>query len=681
MMKKIIASLMMVLLMFTVFSINANATPSLIPLAKADGSGYVTYRGKTTQVMIPTEYTVQSSEFRAVWVSPLVNDISGYINDAVFKTELLSVLDNMEYFNLNVIVFHVRIMNDALYDTRLNPKSSYISGANFEKWDYLKWFIGECHRRGIEFHAWLNPYRITNKITTMSGVTGMYAKYPLNPASKAQNVLITNKGAILNPGEPAVRDFVVRTCMEVIQKYDVDAIHFDDYFYAEMPGDADKTTYEKYKVNSSTTNLNDWRREQVDLFIEDLSKTIRQYNRQNNRQVQLGIAPTGIWKNGNGVVEYDAAGTAITTGSNTAGQEHYASYLFCNTKKWVDEEWIDYIVPQTYWSFELPAAPYADVVDWWAKVVKYKDVNLYTGMGLYRRYDGDSGRSWETNPLEASNQVLYNTKFEEIQGTVIFNYRYLKQSKTIPGMAKIVSEYWNKPTITPVVRTMTPVIPNAVSDVKIAKNNNSYVLNWHESTNAKKYAIYRSEGDVDVNDPTQQVGLVGKNANNDIIYVDKVDTSKNYNYAIVAVSGTSSLSEPTLIDSKTITDVDFKIGEFDDLIVSGKIFPNERVIINFYEANLYAGNPLTYELQYTLDNENWIVVQPSAVRISGNRYSYQFYYSPDAQPIYFKVIGRNEFGELVTNIVPVTVQIEDFREFFDLTFYLFNERLNDVLNH
>lgn len=399
----------------------------------------VKYRNTSTNVLMPSVYTQKDEEFRGVWVSNLTSDISRYTSKEQMMGQLTTLLDNLESWNMNALVFHIRIMNDALYETNLSPVSPYMSNANFEEWDYLEWLIDESHKRGIEFHAWLNPYRIGSS-TDINGVLDKYKNYPLNPASKAENIIVGQSGTILNPGEPAVRSFLIDTCMEVIEKYDVDAIHFDDYFYAKMNSSADITTYNKYKSNSSTTNIADWRREQVDIFIRDLSVEMRKYNSENARDVELGISPSGIYRNDSyskGKVTYDENGTAITTGSNTSGMEHYGDYLYSDTKKWIDEEWIDYVCPQSYWGFTHPVAGYADVVDWWAKVVKYKNVKLYTGMGIYM-----TAYSWADNPYEASDQVLYNSKFNEINGVCIFRYRIFLDKLNDLGVKRILNEYW-----------------------------------------------------------------------------------------------------------------------------------------------------------------------------------------------------------------------------------------------
>lgn len=400
----------------------------------------VSYRGRTEKVYIPDTYAQREDEFRGVWVSFITNDLAKYQSETQMKTQLNAILDNMVAWNMNALVFHVRTHNNAYFDTDRDPQSSYTTSVNYESWDYLEWLIEECHKRDIEFHAWLNPYRISSS-TDANAIANNYASYPQNPASNPDNILVGTSSSILNPGEPAVRDYLVDVCMEVIEKYDVDAIHFDDYFYISMSSNADLATYNKYKANSQTTNISDWRREQVDLFIHDLSTQMRQYNELTGCSVELGISPSGIWRNGTGsqAITYDQSGTAITNGSNTAGMEHYAGYLFSDTKKWIDEEWIDYVIPQTYWSFTQSVAQYAELADWWSAVVKYKKVKLYLGMGIYMTSYG-----WGSNPYEASDQLLYNTKHPEIDGVCIFRYGYvnIRLNENNAGALRMVNDYW-----------------------------------------------------------------------------------------------------------------------------------------------------------------------------------------------------------------------------------------------
>ena len=435
---------------------------------KYDGNP-VKYRNTNTVVEIPSDYIQPAEQLRATWVTSFASTFSPSPVEATMKYNLTEVLNLLEEYNINCMIFHIRTTNNAFYPTDLAPmSSSYGTKESFAQWDYLEWLIDECHKRGIEFHAWLNPYRIKaygySQTTTVNDVARDYADYPLNPASKPENILMTyrsdgTQGAILDPYETEVQDYIVDVCLEVMEKYDVDAIHFDDYFYAQMSSnisvlkEPDQADYEKFidanpNCGYSKTNASDkkqWRRDNIDSFIYKLSTAMTEFNKENGRGVQLGISPTGIYRNGNG---------SIQSGSNTAGQEHYSSYLFCDTLKWVQNEWIDYIMPQTYWAFTHSVAGYADVIDWWDKAVDGYNVNLYSGLGLYMSISGGN-YSWGVQPYEISNQVLYTTKLKNVKGVSIYSQLSLKQGNSsssricYEGLMRLKNEYWVEKVPTP----------------------------------------------------------------------------------------------------------------------------------------------------------------------------------------------------------------------------------------
>ena len=200
-----------------------------------------------------------------------------------------------------------------------------------------------------------------------------------------------------------VRNFIVDTVIEFLEQYDVEAIHFDDYFYTNMGAsgsldgeftildEQDQITYEdyikknpgcNYHSNNSTEKAN-WRREQVNLLIKKLYIEIGNYNKKYNKKVQFGISPTGVCKNGDGKVTYGMNKNAVTTGSLTWWSQHYALHVFADTLKWVNNGWIDYILPHPYLAFDHPYMGFGNVMSWWDKVVEYKSVNLFAGIGLF----------------------------------------------------------------------------------------------------------------------------------------------------------------------------------------------------------------------------------------------------------------------------------------------------------
>ena len=514
------------------------------------------------------EYDV-NTYFRGVWVTPKDSNNIGNIKPTASKTkeqkieaykaEVLRILDIMEWYNLNALIFHIRVDNDAIYYSDMNPWSDWFTVYGEDPgWDPLEWVIEETHARGIEFHAWMNPYRVKSHGVSKKTTLEEFAKnIPSYNIASDPNMLLTNtydsnsNGIILNPGLPEVREFIIDTCMEVIEKYDVDAIHFDDYFYATGVNDDD--TYAKY--NPKGLNHEDWRRDQVDIFIKDLSDRMRAYNKENNRFVQLGISPSGVWKSGNGKVEYDENGTAITNGSaTTTSFQHWGNYLYSDTKRWVDEEWIDYMLPQTYWAISHTSAAFKPLIDWWDAIHKYKKVNLYSGMGIYMSENPGSNYSWGKDPEEAYKQITYCYELENTVGTVFYNFTYLKDAyygKTDSlygqGMTKVKNELFTNPAVLPEIRTMERVSLPAVSNLNVEMGENNTVT-FDALDGAKFYVIYRSNGELDYSGE-QIYKIISRNSvDGKVTFVDEASKGEKYSYGVKALSGTNTLGEGSKVD-------------------------------------------------------------------------------------------------------------------------------------
>jgi len=538
--------LLLVFLLLFLVNVLVTAAVILVPYKKSDGTT-LKYRGTNVEVMIPKNYVEKETDFRAVWISHLVSDFPSYQSESQYKQEVQKVFDVLEYYNINAMIFHIRTHNNALYKSSLNPVASYYSRVNFDQFDPLAYIIEEAHKRGIEFHAWMNPYRLS---TSFSGTVEEFAKTQpsYNIASNKDMILKAGSNLILNPGEPAVREFLIATVMEVIENYDVDAIHFDDYFYIKDVDDS-KT---RAKYNTENLSLGNFRRKQVDLFIEDLAKTIREYNLANNRRVQLGISPSGIYRNGSYVdlnfYDYDENGNLkYPLGSNTSGFAHYDDYLYSDTKKWIDEEWIDYILPQSYWSFEHPSAGYADVMDWWNMVVKYKNVNLYSGMGLYMAYETSNTYGWIKNENEALNQVIYGSKLENVSGHSIYSYKHLAYAYNNRNATqlkyklfnKVKENAWKNIALLPEIRTYEKVILPKVENLKVTLENGKNVVTFDKLDGAKFYAIYRGTNTVSFKN-SELIAVIG--GNDDVItYTD--DVNGDYVYGVKPISITNTLGE------------------------------------------------------------------------------------------------------------------------------------------
>ncbi len=565
-------------------------------------------------------YIDPDSEFRAVWLSPIVGDFSSYSSEASFKTEMNNIFTVMEYYKLNAMIYHVRTHNNALYKSILNPVASYWKNVNFNNFDPLEWLIEEAHKKGIEFHAWMNPYRVNSSYYG----TSLPAN---NPASNTNNLLTYNSATILNPGLPNVRAFLIDTVMELVENYDVDAIHFDDYFYINLGANGslsgattildepDQTTFVaysgSYNINSAYDKAN-WRREQINIFIQGLHNELNTYNTTNNKHVQLGIAPTGIYKNGNGVVTYDANGKPVTTGSDTGGQTHYSSYLFCDSLKWVTEEWIDYILPQSYWATNHSVASYYKVMSWWDKVVKNSNVNLYSGIGIYFADETSNTYAWKTDSTELSTQINYLNSLENVKGASFFSYKYLKNAYnggtafSATQLSNINTNVWFKKVVLPELKSFTPINLSYVKNFNV----NANTLTWDKLDGAKAYAIYRSSSLLTYS-ASELINVVGTSKTlSTLTWTD--NQSGTYNYGIKAISYTNTLGAP--LPESIEFDIELDTGSSKGTEVSqNNGIENETTIKVAYTRHAYLSSnaPSSSRLDY-----NWTSSDPSVASIS-----------------------------------------------------------------
>jgi len=390
-------------------------------------------------IMVPRNIIPRSPMFRGVWVATVENiDFPKHATRAEFERDYLAVVSTLRKLNFNAVIFQVRANNDAFYPSTLNPWSRWLSGTEgvgIAGFDPLKFMIAEAHKRGLEYHAWLNPYRVASS-TPKRKMDYLKTLAPNNFARRHPELVLevplknNQYQLILNPGEPQVINFVVATVQEIIRNYDVDAIHFDDYFYPyDGTGNVDAATFKKY--GAGIASIADWRRNNVDTLIYNIHNAISAYNRRTGRKVQFGISPFGIWGNAKD----------IPGGSPTSGSQSY-SKQFADTRKWVKREWIDYIVPQVYWPFGRDVAPYAAITDWWCAQVRGTRVRLYIGLGVYQM--GGANPMWQ-NPDETAAQMRFNSSRSQVSGEVFFSYRNIARPTNDimrRGVLAVIERYW-----------------------------------------------------------------------------------------------------------------------------------------------------------------------------------------------------------------------------------------------
>lgn len=365
-----------------------------------------------------------SEEMRGVWVSSVYNldyPSSPTTDPDKLKAEADEILDNCVKWGLNAVFLQVRPSGDALYKSDLFPWSKYLTGsvgtAPQDGFDPLEYWVEAAHKRGLELHAWINPYRITRSKDTEWNSLPSTHPAKMNPDWV---VKYSDGNYYFNPGIPEVCDLVTRGAVEIVQNYDVDGLHMDDYFY---PGTDfnDAATYQKY--GSGFSNIADFRRDSVNQLVAQLDTAVHNID----PDIQFGISPSGIWANK----------STDPRGSNTNGSEHYVS-SYADSLYWIENGLVDYIIPQIYWEIGHKLADFATLADWWNDAVAGSDVHLYIGMGAYRCADNPTGVWTTTDPLFDSLAYLENKN--NVGGCVFFRYGSIP---AVSGMADRLTSWYS----------------------------------------------------------------------------------------------------------------------------------------------------------------------------------------------------------------------------------------------
>ena len=348
-------------------------------------------------------------EMRAAWVSSVYNlDWPKTQNNASKqKSELTQLMDKLKGCGINTIILQVRPESDTFYKSSINPWSKYLTGTQGKNpgYDPLAFAVSEAHKRGMEIHAWFNPYRVTSSGTNLNALVSSH------PARKNPDWVIKYGNKMYyDPGNPEVVNYLVKTIKEVVDNYDIDGVHFDDYFYpsSKFPDDA---SYKKYGKGQNKDN---WRRENVNTLLRKVKAVV------NTRSgCEFGVSPFGIWRN---------KSASCPDGSETGGSQSYNN-MYADSRTWIRKGYVDYIVPQIYWPIGLKVADYSKLVKWWANEVKGYDVDLYIGQGIYKQ--GQSSHSGQNIAKEIKNQININKKYDTVKGSMYFSARDIVNNASI----------------------------------------------------------------------------------------------------------------------------------------------------------------------------------------------------------------------------------------------------------
>ncbi|WP_406177589.1 glycoside hydrolase family 10 protein [Streptomyces sp. NBC_00996] len=374
-----------------------------------------------------------ASELRGMWLAAVSNrdwPSRPGLTAGRQRAELLDHLDTAVRLRLNTVILQVRPTADALWPSPYEPWSQYLTGVQGKDpgWDPLGTAVTEAHARGLELHAWFNPYRIAHH----TDPTRLVANHP---AREHPDWVVPYGGKLYyDPGLPQVRGFVQDAMLDAVQKYEIDAVHWDDYFYP-YPVDGqvfdDDATYATHGAGFPDKAA--WRRDNIDCLVLETAARIKEIR----PAARFGISPFGVWRN----ATTDGLGSPTRAGVQTYDDLH------ADTRKWVREHWIDYICPQLYWNIGLAAADYAKLLPWWSSVAEGTGVQLYVGEALYKAGDPAQPAAWQ-DPAELSRHLTLARDHPQVRGHVFFSAREVGADR-IGAMARVFADHYQQPARTP----------------------------------------------------------------------------------------------------------------------------------------------------------------------------------------------------------------------------------------
>lgn len=493
----------------------------------------------------------------------------------VQQQELITILDNLKTNGYNTVFLQVRCEGDALYNSTIAPWSQWLTGtqgqAPFPAWDPLTFAVAEAHKRGLELHAWLNPYRLqTSSVTTYPRAANHVIN--TNPDWVLTSLKTDNSQGnikILDPGLPEVRTHITKIVEEIAKNYDVDGIHFDDYFYfgaasstafgmLAAPNNQDAATFAANNPNS--LSLQDWRRDSVNKMIASVYDAIQNINSSNKKNIIFGVSPFGIWKSG--------------TPTGISGQSSFDN-LFCDPIAWLNAGKVDYLAPQLYWKI-TGGQDYVALSKWWNDQAKAKNIPLFISQAYYKMYDANN---WEA--VEIVNQMNHNrsTTMDNTFGQIAYSYTNIKTDNKNLNTSLNSNQFKYK-SFVPSFKNKDNICPNAPVNIRLE----GLKLKWDTPAAAE-------DGDM----PEKYVVYAFDNANQAMS--NKEDGSK----IIDIIVGNEITLTQTLIDSKY-----FVVSSLDKNNNEKGAF-DKTLNITSFENNTNSGimvypNPFTEKISLTFDN-------------------------------------------------------------------------------
>lgn len=488
---------------------------------------------RTTKIIFATLLTLISlttfaqhkREFRGAWIQCVNGQFQGMSAQKMQQT-LLHQLNELKKDGCNAIIFQVRPECDALYQSNIEPWSRFLTGqqgvAPATPWDPLQWMITECHKRGMELHAWINPYRAKTKTTKTLAPSHIAIKHP-------ERVFPYDGQLILNPALPENRDYICRVVRDIVTRYDIDGLHMDDYFYPyPAPGQVIPDDREFKLYNNGIRNKNDWRRYNVNLFVQQMNEEIHRIK----PWVKFGISPFGIYRNKK---------SDPRNGSETNGLQNYDD-LYADVLLWVNNGWIDYCVPQIYWQIGHPAADYEKLMYWWNRYCAKRP--LFIGEDIERTVKHADINDHTRHQMNAKMKL--HDQLPNVKGTVLW---YAKAAvDNIGNYGTLLREkYWRYPALQPEMKFLSSKSPKKVKGVKPMWIDNSYILFWTApkgkdwQTAPTQYVVYafKKGESIDTNNPANIIAVTSDT----FVTLPYVDGKTKYTYVVTALNRTHNESK------------------------------------------------------------------------------------------------------------------------------------------
>lgn len=490
----------------------------------------------------------QKTEFRGMWVATTLNldyPSKTGLGVAELKAEADTILQTAADMGFTAVILQVRPSGDALYPSELFPWAECLTGQQGKApggdFDPLDYWIKEAHRRELELHAWINPLRVARSATAVLSDD--------NPARIHPEWTVTYKNGIYyDPGLPDVREYIINGVREVVEKYDVDGVQYDDYFY---PGTdfADDGSFESY--GGDFTDRGNWRRENTNQLIKGTYQAIKEIR----SDCVFGVSPSGIWANK----------TSSPYGSETNGYEAYGT-AFADTRRWVLNGWMDYVAPQIYWEIGYEKADFATLLNWWSGVVKGTGVRLYVGHASYRSGESKSG-AW-SGASEIERQIGMVRADAQAAGSIHFRYRHVADNRELKAALKRL--YLSEPeSILPAASAPMKEPPNdtlsigrPAEDAKVTEKQ-FYLVG---ATDPNKAATLNGEAITERTTSGYFGKMVTLKAGENVFTLKQGD--KTVTRRITLLTGSSKSSQPTMERAEIVTGTAFPVSR-DEVVAPG----------------------------------------------------------------------------------------------------------------